>query len=592
MVRRTTTNTKNRKLQWRVMDLHLHTPASGDYKQKNVNYLDILKKGEAQGLDIMAFTDHNTVKGFREMKEEIANLQLLESLNRILPEESARLREYERLMKKILVLPGFEFTATFGFHILGIFPPDKPIREIEHLLLKLNIPSGTIDEGAFTVGASSDVLTAYREINQAGGMVIAAHVNSSNGVAMRGMNFGGQTKIAYTQDPNLHALEVTDLEIRGRRTTATFFNGTKPEYPRRMHCIQGSDAHRLDPNPSRKKELGVGERTTEILLPEVSFEAILNVFKGNDFSKARPARKQKNGSSSYDFIQAAREEGPNIIQDFHVDILVRGGHLYNVIADACALANTNGGTLYIGVSGNANDAVIGVTDPNRVIQKLEKEISNRISPPLNVEYDSLKCKGKPVVRVMIPRGDDPPYAVDDNKIYVREESDTSLAVRDEIVGLVNRAREYQKIMELVQKDVKPTSLVPHALPEVRIAKETEVVQDDLPRTGVEVIASEDRKGSKYYTLRDLRNGNVVKNVTEKSARKLWHYAIKKYSEMPKDKNRLKVEWHGDYGLLQRVPGKTVRYDLVEKRNGNYRFFYGVTEDGISGHWNDVVGIKD
>ena len=32
----------------------------------------------------------------------------------------------------VLVLPGFEFTATFGFHILGIFAPDTPVRQIEH----------------------------------------------------------------------------------------------------------------------------------------------------------------------------------------------------------------------------------------------------------------------------------------------------------------------------------------------------------------------------------------------------------------------------------------------------------------------------
>jgi len=40
----------------------------------------------------------------------------------------------------------------------------------------------------------------------------------------------------------------------------TFFNGTKPEYPRRMHCIQGSDSHRLLADPQRKKNLGLGDR--------------------------------------------------------------------------------------------------------------------------------------------------------------------------------------------------------------------------------------------------------------------------------------------------------------------------------------------
>ena len=76
-------------------------------------------------------------------------------------------------------------------------------------------------------------------------MVIAAHANSNHGVVMRGLDIGGQTRIAYTQDPNLHVLEVTDLEKRGRYTTRRFFDGSKPEYPRPMRCIQGSDAHRL-----------------------------------------------------------------------------------------------------------------------------------------------------------------------------------------------------------------------------------------------------------------------------------------------------------------------------------------------------------
>ena len=127
-------------MQWCTIDLHLHTPASSDFQQPEVTFLDMLQRAEARGLDIIAFTDHNTVAGYRRMQEEIQQLELLEKLNRLLPEEIARLNEYRRLLDKILVLPGFEFTATFGFHILAIFPPEKPAREIEHLLIDLNIP--------------------------------------------------------------------------------------------------------------------------------------------------------------------------------------------------------------------------------------------------------------------------------------------------------------------------------------------------------------------------------------------------------------------------------------------------------------------
>lgn len=581
------TRKKRTTKHWYNIDLHIHTPASSDFQQEEVTYLDILRRAERRGLAMVAFTDHNTVAGYRRMQEEILQLELLEQLKRILPEEQVRLTEYRQLMEKILVLPGFEFTATFGFHILGIFPPHKPVREIEHLLLDLNIPAEQLDVGSVTVGASSDVLNAYRIIDEAGGIAIAAHANSSNGVAMRGFPFGGQTKIAYTQDPHLLALEVTDLELRRRRTTATFFNGTKPEYPRRMHCIQGSDSHRLDADSrNRKKNLGLGDRTTDVLLPEVSFEALRDLFLSNDFARTRPHRY--TAQPAFDFIQNARKEGPNIIQDFHDSLTVRGGKRYAVIADICAFANTNGGTLYVGLNAEPKKPVIGITNPDTTISQLEKEISKRISPPLQCSLDAHETGGKKVVRVLVPHGDDPPYAVDDNKIYIRSEAETGLAVRDEIVGLVLRKQQALPALE------EETPMVPVErveMPTPPPAKEEET--DPAPRTGVEVVSVEQRNGENYYSMRDLRNGNVVKNVTETSARRLWHYAITQYAMLPKDLKEVTIQWQGDLGLLRRhKQRKDTRYDLIQRSKPGYRYYFGVTEDGIHGAWEQLVGHKN
>lgn len=573
--------------QWRTMDLHLHTPASIDYQQPDASFLDILHRAESRGLDVMAFSDHNTVAGYRNMKEEIQQLELLEKLKRLLPDETARLNEYRRLLDKILVLPGFEFTATFGFHILGIFSPDKPVREIEHLLLDLNIPPDQLDHGSDTIGATADVLTAYQTINEAGGLVIAAHANSSNGVAMRGFNFGGQTRIAYTQDANLHALEVTDLDVQGRRATAYFFNGTKPEYPRRMHCIQGSDAHRVTSDPQRKKNLGVGDRATDISIPEVSFEAIKELFLSNDFARTRP--HQWKEEPAFDFIQGAREEGANIVQDFHDSMTVRGGKLYAIISDVCAFANTNGGTLYIGLTAEPRKPVIGVQNPEQLISQLEKEISIRISPPLQCTVDVHDTSGKKVLRVLVPRGDDPPYAVDDNKVYVRDEAETGLAVRDEIVGLVLRGqKERLTAAPVIEARVE----APKELPVSEVAPVIDV-DDIAPRTGVEVVAVNERDGSHYYTMRDLRNGNVVKNVTRTSARRLWHYAITEFDKLPDDISMAEIQWIGDLGLIKRHKQANVtRYDLIQRTPEGYRYFFGVTDDGIRGLWKELVGPED
>ncbi len=552
------------------MDLHLHTPASSDYQGPDVTYLDILRRSEARGLDIIAFTDHNTVAGYRQMMEEIQQLEMLESLNRLTEDERSRLEEYRRLLQKVTVFPGFEFTATLGFHILGIFTPEKSVREIEHLLLSLNIPSEQLDNGSVTVGATADVLTAYRLIDEAGGLAIAAHANSTHGVAMRGFGFGGQTKIAYTQDSHLHALEVTDLGLKGRRTTAAFFNGTKPEYPRRMHCIQGSDAHRIRTDPQNKKNLGVGDRATQVMLPEVSFQALKELFISNDFALTRP--HWPAAEEDFDFIQRAREDGPSINQDFHESMTVRGGRLYKVIADVCAFANTNGGTLYIGVPAEAKKEPVGVSKSKASVDQLQRELSKRISPALDVQVDTMKTRGKTVIRVIIPRGVDPPYAVDDNKVYVRGEAETGLAVRDEIVNLVHRGE-------------RATPVVPEKL---------DVTEEPLagiqhPRTGVEIVGSEERKGIQYYTMRDLRNGNVVKNVTQSSARRLWLYAISELRKLPEDLKGVKASWKGDLGVLkEQKRGTRMRYDLIQKTAQGHRVYFGVTEDGIHGDWKALV----
>ncbi len=561
--------------QWYKMDLHVHTPASADHQQKNVTCLEILQEAERRDLDIIAFTDHNTVAGYKQMLEEIDDLELLKRLNRLKPEEEKKLQEYRRLQDKLLLLTGFEFTATFGFHILGIFPPDTSVRELEFLLLQMNVPADKLDDGATEVGATVDVLTAYEMIADAGGLVIAAHANSSHGVAMQGMRFGGQTRIAFTQDPNLHALEVTDLEKIGKKTTARFFDGSKPEYPRRMRCIQGSDAHRLTRDPNNPRNPGVGDRVTEILLDELSFTALHAVLTGDDFARTRPYRAE---SHPFDYIQAARAEGPNIVQDFHERYLRRGGFLDAIVADVCAFANTNGGTLYIGASTDADMPPVGVGNtPTRVINALKTEIETRITPTLPVSIDVQETQNVKVVRLVVPRGEHPPYALDESQIFIRSEAETTPAVRDEIVDLV----------KLGLGAAIPATPAPIDTAEGK-QLQTDSLAIDPPHTGVEIADVETRNNVRYYTMRDLRNGSLVSNVTRNSARRLWRYAIDEAENNPVKPNQ--VRWMGNVGIWkQREYNTQMRYDLVEKVNEEQHVYYGVTEEGIHGPWAALIG---
>jgi hypothetical protein len=568
-----------------TMDIHIHTPASTDFQTPEYSFLDILQKAESRGINILAFTDHNTIAGYASILKEIEVLTSLEKTDRILQDEKHRLDEYKRLFTKLLILPGFEFTAMLGFHIIALFSPLITIREIEHLLIDLGVPASMLDDGSTTIGATVDVIRAYQLINQAGGIVIAAHANSANGVAMRGINFGGQTRIAYTQDRNLHALEVTDLDVKGPRTTLAFFNGTKPEYPRRMHCIQGSDSHRLSMDPLHKKNLGVGDRTTDVLLPELSFDELKDLFVSNDFSRTRPHRQVED--PKFDYIQTALDEGTNIVQSFHESISFKKDRLTPILADISAFSNTNGGTIFIGVTPGRLSSPAGVQNSAQVINSINKEIEDRISPPIKVSIDVQKYKGKSILRILIPRGDEFPYALDENKIYIRDESETNLAVRDEIVSLVARKLKSRSGPEnggSPDEGSKSTF-------EPAINIDQEIPTE--PKTGVEITQAIVRGGKTFYTMRDLRNGNTVKNVTQASARRLWHYAISKYDSVIANPLSKDILWIDNYGLISKYKqGQNDHFDFIFRSDNGYRYFFGVTLDGIEGVWRQFVDREE
>ncbi|MCS7261256.1 MAG: hypothetical protein NZ765_10815 [Anaerolineae bacterium] len=119
--------------QWYRVDWHIHTPASADYAHLDATYPEILRRTAARGLNVIALTDHNPVAGYVAMNKEPETLELSDTRGRILPEEKQILQGYRQLLSQVLVLRGFEFTATLGFHILGIFPPDTGICDLSDL---------------------------------------------------------------------------------------------------------------------------------------------------------------------------------------------------------------------------------------------------------------------------------------------------------------------------------------------------------------------------------------------------------------------------------------------------------------------------
>jgi hypothetical protein len=283
-----------------------------------------------------------------------------------------------------------------------------------------------------------------------------------------------------------------------------------------------------------------------------------------------------------------------MVQSFHESMQLKGGKLHNIIADVCAFANTNGGTIYIGVSPDRRKKPVGINDSN-AIATLQNEISSLISPTLNVEIDTLETEGKTAIRAQVPYGEGRPYAIDNTKIYVRGDDDTSMAIRDEIVSLVQQGLGFQENApappkpESIPLTLPVTTIVPTA-PDIP-ATPKEVDGKTPPRAGVEIVGAETRGDTRYFIMRDLRNGNIVRNVTKSSARRLWLYAIKQKETNPVRTE--KIDWKDDIGLWRSYKKTgTIRYDLVQRDSSGLRVYYGATESGMHGVWQQFLLPED
>jgi hypothetical protein len=254
------------------------------------------------------------------------------------------------------------------------------------------------------------------------------------------------------------------------------------------------------------------------------------------------------------------------------------------------MANTNGGTVYIGLDPDPKEPIVGVRETAKAIQMIKSAVSKRLTPEPEITVDSLVTQGKTIVRLIVRPGNMLPYAIDDNRFYIRSEAETTIAVRDEIVRLVERSfADGYSIQEEIPPEPKPTPLVTAAEPgnKKKKSKKASARPPIAPSTGVEIVATEKRDGVAYHTVRDLRNGNLIKNVTRSSSRKLWHYAILQVEKGPF--SSAKIKWQGNIALLdKRTKDNYVWYDLAMRDGTGIHIYYGVTDSGLNDEWLELV----
>jgi len=200
-------------LQWKMMDLHVHSPGSKDYSDLGTPPSSVIDKALEVGLDAFAITDHNTGAWVDKLKVAAAG-------------------------RGLVVFPGVEVTVMGGernVHLLAIFDPSKGTSHVHDFLAQIGITEDK--RGSTDTLANGDVNQVIDKIAHNDGVALLAHSDSTSGVLKE---IRGQARISIVRNPRLLGVEIAEDE------TAQFLKGDDPDYRRRLACFKGSDSHSLE----------------------------------------------------------------------------------------------------------------------------------------------------------------------------------------------------------------------------------------------------------------------------------------------------------------------------------------------------------
>lgn len=198
-------------LEYKALDLHVHSPASEDFGDKAVTAEDIVSAAIAAGLDGFCLADHNTA----DWVDRVAN--------------AAK-------GKPITVFPGLEISVTGGkegpVHIIGIFEPGRSCEDLADVLSMLGLTRAK--RGKTEEIANGDPNAVIDCIESNGGLAVLAHSDSSHGVLH---DMSGQPRIRIVQNRKLAAAEASKPKYIDK------LDGSDPNYKRHLAAYRASDAH-------------------------------------------------------------------------------------------------------------------------------------------------------------------------------------------------------------------------------------------------------------------------------------------------------------------------------------------------------------
>ncbi|MCU1579810.1 MAG: Nuclease sbcCD subunit [Rhodoglobus sp.] len=222
---KTHTKSTNAWARFWAVDLHVHTPGSDDAKDTDFGSPgDIVKAAIDAGLDAIAVTDHNTAAWVERMHRAADGTDLI-------------------------VLPGFELSTPQG-HLLGVWEEGTSAAVLEDVLILVGITRPKF--GKLDALTSKSMSECAKEIMDAGGLAIAAHVDKEKGILTQPVQTHVNQMLA---DLNISAFEYVWDETPEKIAA-------KLDGARNPALVQSSDAY--DAALSRHSVTAIGIRRTWI----------------------------------------------------------------------------------------------------------------------------------------------------------------------------------------------------------------------------------------------------------------------------------------------------------------------------------------
>jgi hypothetical protein len=455
-------------------------PASKDYKgsRDQIEYLTLIrganefgppgksekktdtkkadaKKEDRKLIECIAFTDHNSVEGFRAYRQVLEETEKLSKAVRSRDPENTLVSQLDQdleTLRSVRILMGLEIKADPGIHTLVIFAEDvDPSRVVDFLEAGYQAPYAEIkgDPAPGMCWTLKQTLDQIQESFDDKAFVIFPHVDSSGGVYEDLKDFA-QARIAALTHPIVKALSFNRQETREKLKGLL----KQPDYTRAhpLSLIQSSDFH-------GKEGTSIGQPRTEVFARDGK----------PTFKHLKESFREQKVKCSIDFIA---EEYQASLKDRFVAKYVSDRdktqfgevNFDNISENICGMLNSSGGIIEL--EGDITSGADQETILNHVRDQLKSFLDERLTPRFEPTfYRAFQFSpGKVRILCLIPRAITLHLA--NGKAFTNKNGTTQPAGPEEIEFVVsqNFGRRYGRRFEGTLKDITRESNLLSRLP--------------------------------------------------------------------------------------------------------------------------------